>query len=85
MEPTRLERWFSHGKDIRQDVVVGLQVEAFLRRHPVRTVVTVDRVIGCPHEAGVDYPIGQPCPQCPFWANRDRFTHDPSNNGQSTQ
>jgi hypothetical protein len=35
-----------------------------------------DRIIGCPHEEGKDYPAGDVCPQCPFWANRDRFTHE---------
>ena len=30
--------------------------------------------LGCPHEEGVDYPEGQICPQCPFWAHRDRWT-----------
>jgi hypothetical protein len=35
-----------------------------------------DRIIGCPHEEGIDYPDGQKCPQCPYWASRDRFTHD---------
>ncbi len=31
-------------------------------------------IIGCPHEEGIDYPDGEVCPQCPFWARRDRFT-----------
>jgi hypothetical protein len=33
-----------------------------------------DRIIGCPHEEGVDYPEGQSCPRCPFWAHRDRWS-----------
>ena len=37
-------------------------------------VVITDRIIGCPHEEGLDYPEGSKCPQCPFWAFRDRFT-----------
>jgi hypothetical protein len=47
---------------------------AFIREHQVLTVTSVDRIIGCPHEEGIDYPEGQPCPQCPFWRHRDRFT-----------
>ena len=27
-----------------------------------------------PLEEGVDYPEGQTCPSCPYWANRDRWT-----------
>jgi hypothetical protein len=31
----------------------------------------------CPHEEGIDDPIGRTCPRCPFWAGIDRFTHEP--------
>lgn len=27
-------------------------------------------------EEGIDYPDGGSCPPCPFWAGRDRFTHE---------
>jgi hypothetical protein len=30
--------------------------------------VAPNRIIGCPHEEGIDYPLGRTCPQCPFWA-----------------
>jgi hypothetical protein len=36
----------------------------------------LERIIGCPHEEGIDYPEGKSCPQCPYWAGRDRFTHE---------
>src|SRR4051812_9319014 len=36
-------------------------------------VVMTDRIIGCPHEEGIDYE-GTTCPTCPFWAGRDRWT-----------
>jgi hypothetical protein len=39
-----------------------------------KTVVMADRIIGCPHEEGVDYPDGEKCPSCPFWATRDRWS-----------
>jgi hypothetical protein len=35
-----------------------------------------DGIIGCPHEEGVDYPEGKYCPQCPYWAGRDRWTKE---------
>jgi hypothetical protein len=28
-------------------------------------------------EEGIDYPEGSKCPECPFWADRDRFTGEP--------
>jgi hypothetical protein len=51
-------------------------IAAFLKEHHVKSAATVDKIIGCPHEKGIDYPEGKPCPQCPFWAGRDRFTHE---------
>ena len=38
-----------------------------------KSVVMTDRIIGCPHEEGIDYE-GDTCPVCPFWAGRDRWT-----------
>lgn len=75
-QPDQLERWFSEQVDIRHDPRVGEQIEAFLRQHNVRSVATVESILGCPHEEGVDYPEGKSCPQCPYWAGRDRFTHE---------
>jgi hypothetical protein len=43
----------------------------------VKSVVMPDRIIGCPHEEGIDYPEGESCPQCPFWEGRDRWTGEP--------
>ena len=45
--------------------------------HRVKQVIAVERIIGCPHEEGLDYPEGMKCPLCPFWSNRNRFTHEP--------
>ena len=75
-EPDPLERWFSKDMDVRADPVVGEQVLAFLREHAAKSVVVTDGIIGCPHEEGIDYPEGKSCPKCPFWAGRDRFTHE---------
>jgi hypothetical protein len=69
-----LERWFCADGDARTDDSIGEQVLAFIREHGALTVVAADRIIGCPHEEGVDYPEGQVCPRCPFWAHRDRWS-----------
>jgi len=71
-EPAFLERWFSEGLDVRKDHNVNEKILEFIRVHEVKSVGMADRIIGCPHEEGVDYPEGSTCPQCPFWANRDR-------------
>ena len=73
-EPDALERFFSEDSDVRFDETIGSQVLELIRLHPVQSVVMVDRIIGCPHEEGVDYPEGSSCRQCPFWAGRDRWT-----------
>lgn len=73
-EADPLERWSSVGTDVRSDVAIGRQISEFVAIHGAKSVVLVDRVIGCPHEEGSDYPEGAACPQCPFWANRDRWS-----------
>jgi hypothetical protein len=76
-EPDFLERWFSSGElDVRRDPAIGEQVLAFLNTHDPRSTVVTEKIIGCPHEEGIDYPEGASCPRCPFWAARDRFTHE---------
>jgi len=72
--PAFLERWFSEGRDVRNDHEVNERILKFIRIHEVKSVVMPDRIMGCPHEEGIDYPEGSPCPQCPFWANRDRWS-----------
>lgn len=76
-QPDFLQRWYSEGDlDVRRDPNVGEQVLAFLKVHAPRSTVVADRIIGCPHEEGADYPDGTSCPRCPYWAGRDRFTHE---------
>jgi hypothetical protein len=72
-EVTYLQRWFSEGSDIRNDVDVAEEVLAFIADTGAKSVVMTDRIIGCPHEEGIDYE-GYTCPNCPFWAERDRWT-----------
>ena len=69
-----LERWFSDSGDVRNNHEVNEQILQFIRTHEVKTVAMADRIIGCPHEEGVDYPADSTCPQCPFWAHRDRWS-----------
>jgi hypothetical protein len=73
-EPDAMERWFSEDGDVRKDPVVGHKILEFTQQHGAKTVVVTDGIIGCPHEEGIDYPDGEVCPACPFWAHRDRFT-----------
>jgi hypothetical protein len=72
-----LHRWLTNSGDVRTDPTVAAEVVDFLKGHGVKHTVTSDRIMGCPHEEGVDYPLGTTCPQCPFWKDIDRFTHEP--------
>ena len=69
-----LEKWFGTKIDVRSDSEIKAQIVKFLEQHNVHRVAMMDRIIGCPHEEGTDYPEGETCPQCPYWAHRDRWT-----------
>jgi hypothetical protein len=71
---TELERWYPEEEDVRMDPSILHAILRFIESRSVRSVVMPDRIIGCPHEEGVDYPEGEKCPQCPFWATRDRWS-----------
>jgi hypothetical protein len=71
------KKWRIQEGDIRDDPGVRQQILEFMQVHGVKRVVLADHIIGCPHEEGVDYPNGEKCPLCPFWATRDRWTGKP--------
>ena len=76
-EANPLQRWFSDHEDARADPEIARQIGEFIAAHAAKSVVLLDRIIGCPHEERIDYPEGTACPQCPFWANRDRWLGQP--------
>jgi len=77
-EPTEMRKWFSDTDDLRRSETVLTEIASFLRENGAHSVAMVDRIIGCPHEEGVDY-HGETCPHCPFWADRDRWTGEMQN------
>ena len=76
-EPREMRTWTSDAADIRADEAISAEVRAFTARHRVKQVVASPGIIGCPHQEGIDYPMGRSCPQCAFWVGIDRFTHEP--------
>src|SRR6267142_3483631 len=48
------ERWFVPGGDICSNDDIMREIRAFLAKHNVASVVALDRIIGCPHEEGID-------------------------------
>jgi hypothetical protein len=73
-DPRILKRWFNEDTDIRIDRITNEEIIKFIKENRAKSVVMADRIMGCPHEEGVDYPYESKCPKCPFWAIRDRFT-----------
>ncbi len=73
----KLHRWFINEGDVRHDPSIAAEVAAFAKQQGVKETTAYERIVGCPHEEGVDYPMGRTCPHCPFWVNLDRFTHEP--------
>ena len=75
-EPELL-RLFSETADARTEKSILSEMAAFLKQHGVHSVAMADRIIGCPHEEGIDYPLGESCPRCPYWKDRDRWSGEP--------
>jgi hypothetical protein len=69
-----LERWLDENGDIRKNGALIAEVLAFITRYDAFSVISPERILGCPHEEGTDYPVGEKCPKCAYWENRDRFT-----------
>jgi hypothetical protein len=58
-EVSDLRRWFSAGADIRNDATVAREVLGFIDAAGAKSVIMTDRIIGCPHEEGIDYDEGR--------------------------
>ena len=67
-----LHKWFrdSPEADLRYDVKLQNTWIEIIRREGVRSLAMMEEIFGCPHEEGIDYPVGEVCPECPFWADR---------------
>jgi hypothetical protein len=77
----QLHKWFRQSPDVDLRYKLDLQniwLE-IIRREGVRSLAMMEEIYGCPHEEGVDYPLGEVCPECPFWADRQRPIEPPAN------
>ena len=63
-----LERWV--GTKLKGDQKVLRGIQAFFKKHNVKSAVMSDGNMGCPHEEGEDFPVGEDCPFCPFWKGK---------------
>jgi hypothetical protein len=72
--PIQLHKWFreSPNADLRYDIKLHDALIELMRREGVRSAAMLEEINGCPHEEGLDYPVGEVCPECTFWAHRQR-------------
>ena len=56
--------------DVRTSPNIQQEIKDFFEKHGVKSVSMSDENVGCPHEEGKDYPMGEDCPFCPFWAGK---------------
>ena len=68
-----MKKWFSDGQDLRLDLEIKRSVFLFIKLHNVYATVSLGKIIGCPHEEGIDYAVGSECPTCVFWNYKVRF------------
>jgi hypothetical protein len=58
------------GTRIAESPKVKRQIQEFFNEHRVKSVAAMENNLGCPHEEGEDFPVGEDCPFCPFWAGK---------------
>ncbi len=63
-----LKRWVA--TDVMTNPKVQKEIQEFFEQHGVGSVAMSEGNIGCPHEEGEDFPVGQDCPFCPFWKGK---------------
>ena len=68
-----LRTWTTETGDIRFEPDVAREILEFIEEQGGRSVAMTERIIGCPHQEGIDYD-GEWCPVCDYWRGRDRWT-----------
>jgi hypothetical protein len=64
-ETSEIRTWFAtNGGDVRTDAAIAAEILDFLASQGALTVAMTDRIIGCPHQEGIDYE-GVWCPDRP--------------------
>jgi hypothetical protein len=63
-----IRRWVA--TDVVTNPKIQQQIKDFFEQHGVKSVSMTDGNMGCPHEEGKDFPVGEDCPFCPFWAGK---------------
>lgn len=59
-----LKSW--DGPGVSSDSQVAAEIGQFFKYNQVSEVIMTDGIVGCPHDEGVDYPVGESCPYCTY-------------------
>ncbi len=70
--PTEVERWYIANGDIRDDAKIAEEVEEFFTAVKAAGRSVPEGIKGCPHDEGIDYPLGGICRECKYWATIER-------------
>lgn len=68
-----MRKWYTETTDARLDEKITGEIMTYIQNSNIVSVGAVAKILGCPHEEGIDYPEGESCPQCPYWAGKDRW------------
>jgi hypothetical protein len=63
-----VKRWVA--TDVTTNPKVQQELKDFFLQHGVKSVAMTEGNMGCPHEEGPDFPLGEDCPFCPFWKGK---------------
>ena len=63
-----MERWVA--MDVTTNPKIQQEIKDFFLRYGVKEVAMSEGNMGCPHEEGEDFPLGEDCPFCPFWKGK---------------
>jgi hypothetical protein len=53
-DPAATRTWTTQAVDVRHDPAIAAEVANFVQQHHAKQTVSYDRIIGCPHEEGID-------------------------------
>ena len=63
-----IQRWVA--TDVTTNPKIQREIKEFFTEHGVKCVAASEGNMGCPHEEGEDFPVGEDCPFCPFWTGK---------------
>src|SRR5438445_10299962 len=63
-----IQRWVA--TDVTTNPKVQQELKDFFLQHGLKSVAMTEGNMGCPHEEGPDFPVGEDCPFCPFWKGK---------------